>query len=52
MRLTSLLLNEAMPNASTSPSTQRVETPSTYASWITARSARSARRRGSKRLGK
>ena len=44
--------HEAMPRASTRSSTRRVLTPATYASWTTERRARSARRRGSSRLGK
>src|SRR5262245_58272871 len=41
-----------MPSACTSSSTRRVETPCTYASCTTATNARSARFRGSNRLGK
>ena len=41
-----------IPKACTSASTRRVETPWTYASWITATSARSARVRGSNNVGK
>jgi hypothetical protein len=41
-----------MPRASTRSSTRRVLTPATHASWTTLRRARSARRRGSSRLGK
>src|SRR3954451_2688206 len=40
------------PSCSTTRSTLRVETPLTYASWTTATSACSARRRGSRKLGK
>ena len=41
-----------MPRVRTRSSTRRVLTPRTYASWITASRARSARRRGSSRDGK
>jgi hypothetical protein len=41
-----------MPIAFTSSSTERVEIPWTYASWITAVSAFSAMRRGSRKPGK
>ena len=50
--LTSLRLIEAMPRVRTRSSTRLVLTPRTYASWITAKRARSVRRRGSRRLGK
>ena len=52
IRLTSLLLIPAIPSERTRSSTRRVETPATYASQTTASRARSARRRGSSRLGK
>lgn len=42
----------SIPSARTRSSTRRVDTPDTYASWTTASRARSARRRGSSRLGK
>ena len=51
-RLTSLLLTPEPPIACTSASTERVETPWTYASWITATSAFSAVRRGWRKEGK
>jgi hypothetical protein len=51
-RLTWLLLMPCIPSACTRSSTRRVEMPCTNASWTTATSARSARRRGSSRLGK
>jgi hypothetical protein len=51
-RLTWLLEMPVIPSAWTRVSTRRVETPCTYASWITATSARSARVRGSNRVGK
>jgi hypothetical protein len=41
-----------MPSAFTRSSTERVETPWMYASWITAVSAFSAIRRGSRKPGK
>ncbi|OIQ84797.1 hypothetical protein GALL_333870 [mine drainage metagenome] len=41
-----------MPMALTRSSTERVEMPCTYASWITAVSAFSAVRRGSRNSGK
>ena len=46
-RLTSLLLTPDAPIDRTRSSTLRVDTPLTYASWMTATRARSARRRGS-----
>ncbi len=52
IRETSLLLMPTTPRACTSSSTFRVLTPCTYASCTTASSARSARRRGSSKLGK
>ncbi len=51
IRLTSLRLMPVMPRLWTKSSTRRVETPRTYASWTTARRARSARRRGSRSEG-
>jgi hypothetical protein len=51
MRETSLF-EILSPSDSTAWSTLRVETPATYASWITDTSACSLRRRGSRKLGK
>src|SRR5204862_345546 len=50
-RETWLLLIPPMPIALTSSSTERVETPWMYASWITAARAFSAVRRGSRKPG-
>jgi hypothetical protein len=47
-----VLGHPARPSASTSRSTLRVDTPLTYASWTTATSACSLRRRGSRKPGK
>ncbi len=52
IRETSLLLIPLIPSERTRSSTRRVQTPARYASETTATSARSARRRGSSRLGK
>jgi hypothetical protein len=52
LRDTWLLEIPVIPIAFTRSSTERVETPCTYASWITASSAFSAARRGSRKAGK
>jgi hypothetical protein len=51
-RDTWLLEMPVPPMACTKSSTERVETPWMYASWITAVSAFSVIRRGSRKLGK
>ena len=51
-RLTWLFETPVPPIAFTRSSTERVEMPWMYASWITATNAFSAVRRGSRKLGK